>query len=327
MATYESATSRVARMLTMVPWLLHRQGIDLATAAAELGVSENQVVEDLQILFLCGLPGHYPDDLIEASWEGGRVFVGNADTIARPLRLGRDEALALIVALRALADTPGLAERDAIDRALAKLESAAGETARAAAAVRVDLEQPADDDIAAAVRAGLTERRRLHLRYTSGSRDETTERDVDPLRALSVDGRWYLEGWCHRAGGVRLFRLDRIETAEVLDVPATPPEDLPERAVGSGVYRPDPEDRVVTLDLAPGSAWVAEQVPAEEVEPRADGSVRMVLRVADPRWLIRLVLREGGGVRVVEPAALVDAVQEAARTALSGNLSSGPALD
>ncbi|KUG54369.1 proteasome protein [Serinicoccus chungangensis] len=327
MATYESATSRVARMLTMVPWLLHRQGIDLATAAAELGVSESQVVEDLQILFLCGLPGHYPDDLIEASWEGGRVFVGNADTIARPLRLGRDEALALIVALRALADTPGLAERDAIDRALAKLEAAAGETARAAAAVRVDLEQPADDGIAAAVRSGLTQRRRLHLRYTSGSRDETTERDVDPLRGLSVDGRWYLEGWCHRARGVRLFRLDRIEAAGVLDVPATPPEDLPERAVGTGVYRPDPEDRAVTLDLDPGSAWVAEQVPAEEVETRDDGSVRMVLRVADPRWLLRLVLREGGGVRVVEPAALVDAVQEAARTALSGNLSPGPALD
>ena len=106
MATYESATSRVSRLLTMVPWLLHRQGIDLAQAATELGVSEAQVVDDLQLLFVCGLPGHYPDDLIEASWEDGRVFVGNADAIARPLRLGRDEALALIVALRALAATP-----------------------------------------------------------------------------------------------------------------------------------------------------------------------------------------------------------------------------
>lgn len=325
MPTYESATSRVSRMLTMVPWLLHRQGIDLATAAAELGVSETQVVDDLQVLFLCGLPGHYPDDLIEASWEGGRVFVGNADTIARPLRLGRDEALALIVALRALADTPGLAERDAIDRALGKLEGAAGETAAAAAAVRVDLEQPADDAVAANVRRSLTERRRLHLRYTSASRDETTERDVDPLRVLSVDGRWYLEGWCHRAQGLRLFRLDRIEAADVLEQPATPPEDLPDRPVGTGVYRPDPQDQSVTLDLDPGSAWVAEQIPAEEVTPREDGSVRMVLRVADPRWLLRLVLREGGGVRVVEPASLVAAVREGAREALAGNPSPPPA--
>ncbi|WP_151523367.1 helix-turn-helix transcriptional regulator [Serinicoccus kebangsaanensis] len=323
MATYESATSRVSRMLTMVPWLVHRQGIDLATAAAELGVSESQVVEDLQVLFLCGLPGHYPDDLIEASWEGGRVFVGNADTIARPLRLGRDEALALIVALRALAATPGLAEREAIDRALAKLEGAAGDSAEGAGQVRVDLDQPVDDELAARVRTGLSEQRRLHLRYTSASRDETTERDVDPLRVLSVDGRWYLEGWCHRAADLRLFRLDRIESVEVLDQAATPPDELPERPVGSGVYRPDPHDQSVVLDLAPGSAWVAEQIPAEEVSPRDDGSVRMTLRVADPHWLVRLVLREGGGVRVVEPAAMVDEVREAAAAGLAGNPAEG----
>lgn len=325
MGTYESATSRVSRMLTMVPWLLHRQGIDLARAAEELGVSEAQVVDDLQVLFLCGLPGHYPDDLIEASWEDGRVFVGNADTIARPLRLGRDEALALIVALRALAATPGLAEREAIDRTLAKLEAAAGEAGEAADQVRVDLEQPVDADLAARIRAGLTQRRRLHLRYTSASRDETTERDVDPLRVLSVDGRWYLEGWCHRAQDVRLFRLDRIGAADVLDEPATPPEELPERPVGAGVYRPDPQDQAVTLDLAPGSAWVAEQIPAEEVSAREDGSVRMVLRVADPAWLIRLVLREGGGVRVVEPATLVTAVREHATAALSHPAADAPA--
>lgn len=319
MVTYESATSRVARLLTMVPWLLHRQGIDLASAADELGVSQDQVIEDLQVLFVCGLPGHYPDDLIEASWEEGKVFVGNADAIARPLRLGRDEALALIVALRALAATPGLAERDAIDRTLAKLETAAGDAGESADQVRVDLDPPVDAESAARIRTGLTEQRRLHLRYTSGSRDETTERDVDPLRVLSVDGRWYLEGWCHRAQDLRLFRLDRIDHVDLLDVPATPPDELPQRAVGTGVYRPDPGDRLVTLDLAPRSAWVAEQIPAEEVAPREDGSVHMVLRVADTRWLHRLVWREGGGVRVVEPADVVVEVRDGAAAALAGN--------
>ena len=323
MATYESATSRLSRMLTMVPWLLHRQGIDLARAAAELGVSEQQVVDDLQVLFLCGLPGHYPDDLIEASWEDGRVFVGNADTIARPLRLGRDEALALTVALRALAATPGLAERDAIDRTLAKLEAAAGETGGSTDQVRVDLEQPVDEELAGRIRTGLTQRRRLHLRYTSASRDETTERDVDPLRVLSVDGRWYLEGWCHRAHDIRLFRLDRIEALEVLDTGATAPEELPARPVASGVYRPDPDDQVVTLHLEPRSAWVSEQIPAEEVQPAEDGTVLMRLRVADPHWLIRLVLREGGGVRVLEPATVVTAVRDAATAALAGNPTDG----
>ena len=324
MATFESATSRLGRLLTMVPWLLNRQGIDLAKAAEELGVSEAQVVADLQLLFVCGLPGGFPDDLIEASWEDGRVYVGNADTIARPLRLGRDEALALIVALRALADTPGLAEHDAIDRALAKLEAAAGDAAATADQVRVDLEQPIAPELAARIREGLAEHRRLHLTYTVASRDERTERDVDPIRVVGVDGRWYLEAWCHRAGGVRLFRFDRIEDVQVLDEDGTPPPDLPPRDLGAGVYRAAPEDLTVTLHLEPAAAWVAETVPVEQVDRREDGSLEVTLRVADPVWLQRLVWREAGRVRVLAPAELVAAVAHQAAEALAGHTQGTP---
>src|SRR5690606_18814078 len=218
--TFETATDRLARLLTMVPWLLNRQGIDLASAAEQFGVSQEQIVDDLQLLFVCGTPGHLPDDLIEASWDEGRVHIANPDTIARPLRLRGDEALALIVALRALAQVPGVASHDAINRALAKLEAAAGEAARDTEQITVDLS--ADDErvqeTLRRVRDALDRNRRLHLRYLVASRDESTERDVDPMRVLSVEGRWYLEAWCHRSQGVRTFRLDRIEELQVLDV-------------------------------------------------------------------------------------------------------------
>ena len=77
----------------MVPWLLQHRGVPLEDAAAEFRVSIEQVVEDLELLFVCGTPGGMPDDLIEADWEDGRVFIGNADVLARPLRLSVDEAL------------------------------------------------------------------------------------------------------------------------------------------------------------------------------------------------------------------------------------------
>ena len=125
----------------MVPWLVNRQGIDLQQAADDLGVSVDQLEADLNLLFLCGY-GQLPDELIEADWEEGRVFVGNADTIARPLRLGVDEAVTLMVGLRALRDVPGLGARDAVDRALAKLEDAAGSAAAPASRVRAEM---ADD--------------------------------------------------------------------------------------------------------------------------------------------------------------------------------------
>lgn len=324
MTTFESATARLGRLLTMVPWLMRHQGIDLAEAASTFGVSETQVVEDLQLLFVCGTPGHLPDDLIEASWEDGRVFVGNADTIAHPLRLARDEALALIVALRALAAMPGIEEHDAIDRALAKLESAAGEAGAHAHAVSVALDSDAhEQEVLARVRSGLRDHRRLHLRYLVASRDESTERDVDPMRVLSVDGRWYLEAWCHRAEDQRLFRLDRVEELTVLDVDGTPPAQARPRDVGPGVFRPTPDDELVRLHLQPHAAWVADQFPTEAVLRHDDGSLTVDLRTADPTWLARLVWRLGGAARVIEPAHLIAVVSDGAARALGRDPAAG----
>jgi proteasome accessory factor C len=316
--TFETATDRLARLLTMVPWLLNRQGIDLASAAEQFGVSQEQIVDDLQLLFVCGTPGHLPDDLIEASWEEGRVHLANADTIARPLRLGRDEAVALIVALRALAQVPGVASHDAINRALAKLEAAAGEAARDTEQITVDLS--ADDvrvqETLRRVREALDRNRRLHLRYLVASRDESTERDVDPMRVLSVEGRWYLEAWCHRSQGVRTFRLDRIEELEVLDVDGTPPPEARPREVSARMFHASPDDLVVELLLSPRAAWVAENFPIESAERREDGSVQVVLRTAQPAWVRRLVWRLGGEATVLSPSELAEEVRAGALEAL-----------
>ncbi len=97
------ATTRLSRLLAMVPWLLQRQGVPLEEAANQFGISVDELVKDLELLFVCGTPGHLPDDLIDAEWESGRVYLTNADTIARPLRLAVDEAVALLAGLKTLA--------------------------------------------------------------------------------------------------------------------------------------------------------------------------------------------------------------------------------
>jgi len=320
MVTFESATDRLGRLLTMVPWLMHNQGIDIAEAASTFGVSTTQIVDDLQLLFVCGTPGHLPDDLIEASWEDGKVYVGNAETIATPLRLGRDEALALIVALRALAGSGAWDDAGAIERALAKLEAATGDTSvdgsSGAHSVSVTIDSDTEQQrLLGQIRAALATHRRLHLRYLVQARDEATERDVDPMRVLSVDGRWYLEAWCHRAGDVRLFRLDRIEALDVLDADGTPPSHAVPREIGPGVFRPGNSDTVITLQASPEAAWIAEQFPVESVEQTEDGTLLVQVSAADPRWVVRLVWRLGGAVRVLEPGYVVDMVRSGARVA------------
>jgi proteasome accessory factor C len=258
-----------------------------------------------------------PDELIDAQWEGGRVFVTNADAIARPLRLGVDEALTLMVGLRALAAVPGIGERDAIERALAKLEQATGASAAAAARVDVAIGEGVEAQLLADARRALEQHRRLHLRYLVPSRDEATERDVDPMRVVNLDAHWYLEGWCHRAQDSRLFRMDRIERLEVLDEDGTPPEQAQPRNLDAGTFTARPDDLLVTLRLLPGATWVSDYYPVESVVEHEDGSHTTSLRTGDTAWLRRLLWRLGGRGIVVEPASLAEDVRRGALEALA----------
>lgn len=309
------ATDRLSRLLALVPYLVSRQGIPLTEAAAEFGITESQLVKDLELLFVCGTPGHLPDDLIEVDWDDGHVYLSNADAIARPLRLGVDEALALLVGLRALADVPGLHDRDALQRTLLKLEAAAGDSAAVSTQVRVEVEAQGP---LAEVRRALAEGRRVHLTYFVPARDETTERDVDPMRVLLVDGRWYLEGWCRRAEDVRLFRLDRVEALAVLDLAAEVPPEAPERDLAEGLFVASPDDALVTMELHPPAHWVVDYYPVEDVEELPGDVLLVRLRVADDGWLRQLALRLGGALRVLDPPELIEDIAGTARRALEG---------
>jgi proteasome accessory factor C len=258
-----------------------------------------------------------PDDLIEADWETGRVFLGNADTIARPLRLGADEVAALLVGLRLLAGLPGSHDRAALDKAIAKLQEVAGSAAGAAEhRVGVDVPWAPEEGVLASARRALAGGHRLHLRYYVPWRDETTERDVDPMRVALVEGRGYLEGWCRRAEAVRLFRLDRVLAIDVLDVPAEVPEQASELDLDSGLFRASPDDLVATFDLTSAARWVTEYYPCEEVVELPDGHLHVRMRTSDARWVAKLALRLGPTGRVVDPPELAAAVRATAAETL-----------
>lgn len=318
-----AVADRLPRLLALVPYLLAHPGSRLPDVAAIFGITERQLRSDLDLLWVCGLPGQGPGDLIDVELVGDTVTLSNADTIARPLRLSRDEALSLLVALRTLADLPGLTERAALDGALAKIERAAGDSAGDSARVAVSVEAP--PDVLATLQEARARQRRVHLRYYVPGRDETTERDVDPMRLLMADGRWYLEGWCRSVEAVRLFRLDRIEQLAVLPEPAEPPPAAQPRDLRSGLYAPAPDDLVVELELDPAARWVADYYPCESGEEAVGGRLRVRLRTPDTRWLRRLALRLGGTARVLAPAELAEEVRSEAAAALAAYAVPAPA--
>lgn len=304
---------RLPRLLALIPYLQARPGIEVAQAAADFGVTEAQLRKDLTLLWMCGLPGHGPGDLIDISFEGETVSVIFDAGMSRPLRLTAEEALALVVALRTLAETPGLADSDAVQRALAKVEAAAGGAVDdSTVAVALDHTQR----LLPLLQKAIDERRALRMRYYSASRDETGERTVDPVRLFEADERNYLEAWCRQAEGMRVFRFDRMEDVVLLDEPARVPEDAQVRDLSEGVFQPASEHLLVDLRLGRAYAWVADYYPAEDVTDEGD-QTRVSLRVADPGWVRALVLGSAGQVEVLSPDWLAEGIRDEAVRALA----------
>jgi len=150
--------------------------------------------------------------------------------------------------------------------------------------------------VLAAVQQATQECRRLRLSYYTHSRDQHTEREVDPYRVHAEQGRWYLVGFDHLRGEVRLFRVDRVLAADVLDESFEPPEDLPEPEL----FEAGADDPRVVLDLAPEASWVVESYAVDDVSTTDDGRLRVTLPVSGRSWLERLLLQLGDRARVVE---------------------------
>jgi proteasome accessory factor C len=309
---------RLPRLLALVPYLLARPGVRIDDAAADFGVSGKQLRKDLELLWMCGLPGYGPGDLIDLSFEGDTVTVTYDAGMRRPLRLTGGEATALLVALRALAETPGVLDADAVRRAIAKIEAAAGAAQPAGVVVGTGLREARRTSATRkTVQQALTGGKALRMRYYTASSDQLTDRVVDPMRLLVVEGRSYLEAWCRRAESVRLFRVDRIDEVEVLDEPAAPPQHAEPHDVSSGLFTPSPEQLTATLVLAPDARWVSEYYSCEELDELDGGRLRVVMRYTDESWMARLVLGLGGDAVVEEPAELASTVRERAEQALA----------
>ncbi|AQW49639.1 YafY family protein [Streptomyces violaceusniger] len=312
-----NAIDQTRRMLSLVTYLRERPGARVADVARAFGISEDELIADLDVLPLCGT-SFRGGDLLDIDTDGERIWWHNPDDVAEPLRLAADEATALLVAARAVATLPGLREgdREALLRATAKLEAAAGEVAGASSRLSVIFE--AEGGVFADVDRAISERRRLWLRYYSPARDEITEREVDPIRLFAV-GRTYMEAWCRLSEARRTFRLDRVVEIKLLDEASDPPpielRDLSD--LSSALVQTGAEDPEVVVEVGPGGRWVAEYYPHDSAEELPDGGLRITLRAPDPGSLRRLALRLGRDGRIVSPQGLADSARDAARQALA----------
>ncbi|MEL6890377.1 MAG: WYL domain-containing protein, partial [Actinomycetota bacterium] len=214
------AEDRLRRLLVMLPWLMEVEHVPLADVAARFDMTEAEVVRDLELVAMCGLPP-YVDEMIDVFVDDGLVFVGVPRLFRRSLRLTAPEAFSLLAAARTAAELPGAdadgALQSGLDRIAAALRDAGvlGEAAPDAGApttgVEIDLDRPPlADDVAAAVADGAE----LEIDYYSPTRDEVAPRLVIPRHVFVDRGNWYMRANDGTSEEERTFRIDRIERLE-----------------------------------------------------------------------------------------------------------------
>ncbi len=304
-------------MLALVPYLRNRGGIPVDEVARDFAVPRRQIVKDLNILWFCGLPNAFPGDMISIDMDAlrseGVVILKDADFLPKPARLTPYEAVALIVALRTIRATASADLAPVIAGALTKLEEVSGEVAAAPVDVHVEAVDP---QIQKTLEDALADQVRVTIGYTTPARDEENTRDIDPLRMFAAQGRVFVEAWCYLADDTRLFRLDRIVSAEATQT-ATQPHSHKPRDLSSDLFEVSDDTPWAILELSPPAHWLAEYYTVESLGEPVDGIWTVRLFANGMGWLRRLVMKNAGAVRVIEPTALADDIAENARLALA----------
>ncbi|NLA36807.1 MAG: WYL domain-containing protein [Actinobacteria bacterium] len=295
MSTRTTAADRYRRILAMVPWIAQQHAPTLEAVAEHFDITVKELMADLDVVLMVGIPPYLPGDFIDVSYESGHVDLRLGDLFTRPLQLTATEALTILTSSTALraaeADDSG-----PIARALAKLQVALGVPD---GSIEISLGE-ADSAILAALRSAVDDRRQIEIDYYSSNSDTMSTRRIDPTRLYATQGNWYVAGWCHRAEALRVFRVDRIQRAALTDATFEPPSDVPE-AVAFASHEQMPR---VAFDLEAATRVPWDVARPESVEELGDGRRRAVFAVGGDATLARLVLQLGDGAQVVEPSRL-----------------------
>lgn len=302
-----SASERVAGLLVLLPWLMKRKRVRLAQVAKQFRMSEEDLVADIQMAAVCGVPPYTPDALIDVFIDDGWIVAEIPSLFNRPLRLTSAEMYAIVAMVRAAQKLPGAPSQNVLATAVRKLARLAPDATDAP--VHIDLPpEPHLEDL----RQAELDSAELRIEYFNPARSEVAQRTIRVMRIFSDHGHWYLSADDDKSGAIRNFRVDRIQslvrTGKVYDQAdfASRLDDDNDR----GWFGDDLE--LVTLRVRGDAAWVAEAYPTVSRKANRDGSTDVSLRITSEHWLARLLLRGGHNIQVLEPAKYISL---AARTA------------
>jgi proteasome accessory factor C len=300
------AAERLRGLLVMLPWLMQRQSVRISDMARQFNMSEADLVEDLELASMCGVPPYTPFDLADLWIDDEYINVGPNKQFEQRLRLSAHEAFTLSVLASAADDIPGFAQGDHLQSALIKLQRVLGDN-------MVDVETQSPEFLDAVTdAAGSGEL--LNIVYWTPARNEESQRMVVVRSVFSDKGNWYMSADDSASGERRHFRIDRIRALEPtgqFSAVTREPVDIPQW------FSDAPHTDTVVAHVLPHAAWIVESYPCWSISENPDGSLDIEMVVSSEHWLSRMVLRAGDGISVTSPSHLVDVAQRAASQVLT----------
>ncbi len=304
--TSRRTVGRLSRILSLIPYVLSRSGVEVKEILERFDYTEAELIRDLNTLFVCGLPGYGPGDLMEAFIDDNEVVIDAADYFARAPRLTPAEALGLLAAgLTITGSGQGSPELASAVKKLSRVVMGDGGDA-------ISIEVGPGMETLDRLRDAAADQNVVRIRYRSLSKETETERDIEPWSVFTTLGNWYVQGHCRLVDAERVFRVDRIRSMETLDDRFERPDGITRPVV---TYSPSDEDVVCRIALSPEARWVLEYYPLAIV---SENEGETVISFSSPEAQIpaRLLLRLGAAARLVEGDEVRKAVQEMGRSLL-----------
>ncbi len=304
----DSSLARTARALDLIPFLLSHQGISIEELAAEFAVTGEQIGDDLNLLFVCGLPGYTPLELIDLSFESGYVTVTDPQNLQKPRTLTVEETAALIIGLDALRESLSHSE-ETLKRIVTLQDKLRTSNHSEDTTARFALDIGVPSKYLPIIERALLSKSDLDIEYLNLTKDELKSRRITPIYIYSQENGLYLNAWCHLASGERNFRVAQIQSAEPVTTYA---EDSAKRFAG------DREPIHVTLEIrAKANLFIEENSKVIDKETTiTTNSTIIEIRVWDELWLLRSVLAYSGAIKIEAPLNLAKKVKEIAENAL-----------
>ena len=298
MAKQESGLARTARLLDLVPYLTTHQGIAISELAKTFNTTVKEITDDLNTLWMCGLPGYTPLELIDLEFESGFVSIRNAETLAAPRALDRAEALSIYMGLDLLSAELGGSNSSLVSEITNLQEQLRSQLI---SAPQVQIEASLASELRALILRAIRRRGWLEITYHSAANDQVTKRQVAPYELSQSGSHEYLQGYCDSAKAIRNFRADRI-----VDVIKIADQVWPSNQVAANEEAVQYEVKVHA-----SSRQVLEVLP----QITANSSTATIQGFS-AQWISRAILSLAGQVEAVDPNEIRVAVHARATTAL-----------